>query len=87
MNLNGDMIKEQPIKIRWPESTFVRTARKEHRCCGGYDHDKQERVKCTVVITRGERYIEYCGEVGAYQSGSHYHLDCARQQGLLLAPE
>lgn len=53
------------------EGTFIRTARKEHRCW----------ARCGRPINAGEQYAEYVGEVGPYESGARYHLGaCADGQ-------
>lgn len=53
------------------EGTFIRTARKEHRCA----------ARCGKPISIGERYAEYVGEVSAYASGDRYHLgECADRE-------
>lgn len=56
---------------KYIDGTFLRTARKEHRCA----------ARCGRPILPGERYAEYVGEVATYQSGSRYHLgQCADSQ-------
>lgn len=63
------------------DNVIVRRARKEHRCAGG--HDGQKRTRCADPIQKGEVYIEYVGESPLYESGYHYHLDHAVEQGLI----
>ena len=63
--------------------SYFRCARKEWSCWGGYDNKARKHTKCDVPIKRGEIYVEYCGEVAAFQSGKRYHLSCAVQQGLI----
>lgn len=63
------------------DNVYVRRARKEHRCAGG--HNGEKRTRCEQPINRGEIYIEYVGESPLYESGYHYHLDHAVQQGLI----
>lgn len=57
------------VPQKWIDGTFIRTARKPHRCEG-----------CRVEIVPGEQYAEYVGEVSAYQSGSRYCIGCAERQ-------
>lgn len=61
------------------DSAFVRKARKQHHCRGGWV-DGVGRTKCERPIEKGEHYVEYLGETPLWQSGQRYHLDCARQQ-------
>ena len=65
------------------ETTFLRVARKEHRCAGG--HNGQTNVPCRKPIRKGERYVESCSETPLFQSGNRYHFECAVQQGILEA--
>jgi hypothetical protein len=67
------------------DEVIVRIARKDHRCSGG--HDGHQRTNCGKPIGNGSVYIEYLGESAAYESGYRYHVDCALQQGLLIAKE
>jgi hypothetical protein len=48
------------------EGCVTHVARKLHHC-----------QHCPETIKYGEAYIEYLGDVPAYQSGKRYHLDCA----------
>lgn len=61
----------------------IRTARKEHRCRGGYDPVNRRYVKCFDPICKGEQYVEYFGFSAPYESGERYHMRCAAQQNLV----
>jgi len=63
-------------------TTIIRRARKQHYCAGG--HDGRKRTKCAESIPAGSLYVEYVGESPLYESGYHYHAECAKQQGLLI---
>lgn len=58
------------MSTKYIDGTFMRTARKAHRC-----------EECGRTIAAGERYAEYVGETPVYQSGHRYCLDgCADKQ-------
>lgn len=52
----------------------LRVARKQWGCCEG-----GEPATCDGTIFAREHYVEYVGEVAAYQSGSRYCLPCAER--------
>lgn len=64
---------------RYIDGTFVRTARKEHGCDGnGAAGEYRAHAEgCARKIAKGERYVEYVGEVAAFQSGSRHTVACA----------
>ena len=55
------------------EGSIIRRAKKAHNCYGA-PHCEQHGIK------PGETYIEYVGEVSAYQSGARYCLTCAESE-------
>jgi hypothetical protein len=63
----------------------VRVARKDHGCAGG--HNGLTRTTCADPIKAGDEYVNYWGESPAYQSGKHYHVHCALEQGILIKIE
>jgi hypothetical protein len=67
------------------DNTYFRKARKQHCCWGG--HNGEKRTPCSEPILSGSPYVEYVGEVPAFQSGHRYHYECARQQGLIRATD
>jgi hypothetical protein len=68
-------------KLTKNAETLIRTARKQHRCSGG--HNGKDNVACNLPIMPREVYIEYMGEATPFHSGARYHIDCAKQQGLI----
>lgn len=59
------------------DGLIPRTARKEHRC-RGYGRPPYEHTSdCTIVISPGERYVEFVGGTAAYQSGIRLSVPCA----------
>jgi hypothetical protein len=59
----------------WPEENAIyRTARKRYRCTG---NGPTNSPGCTGTIAPGDHYVEYVGDVPAYQRGSTVCMPCA----------
>lgn len=70
---------------------ILRRARKAHKCSMLRPRDGEIARKWdggpipadhTADIAAGSQYVEYCGEVPAYQSGDRFCAGCARAAGL-----
>lgn len=64
-----------PVMLR--EYAIERIARREWRCTTTSGNNAPDRSDlCTGLITSGDAYIEYVGEVAPYQTGTRYCLAC-----------
>lgn len=58
------------------ENLILRTARKVYRCEGSGSIPPKLAASCTGRIEKGQRYVEYLGEVPDYSSGSRHCIAC-----------
>ena len=61
------------------ENCKLRRARLNWKCAGnGACGDARKHAKgCDGWIVEGQQYVEYVGEVAAFQSGSRHSMKCA----------
>lgn len=64
-----------------PESLglILRVARKQYGCNGDGSASHRHADDCTRIIFPREFYVEYVGDVPAYQSGSRITEECCRE--------
>ncbi len=60
---------------KYIDGCTVRTARKLYQCYGA--KKRWRPPSCKETINPGDTYVEYTGDVGAYESGYRHCLSCA----------